>query len=334
MSVAGRQNSGGPQGSAASQVSVATRAELASAYRTCRAVAKREAKNFYYGFLALSRAKSDAMCAMYAFMRRADDISDDEAISLDDRRTLMRRWIAAFHADAPFEAQDRPIFIAVRDVQRRYGVEDGLLDQLVQGTAMDLLPEAPAGVVRTAIDGMPIDSYESVDALERYCYLVASVVGLVTIHIYGFRDARANSYAVDLGKAFQFTNILRDVKEDAERGRIYLPAALLREHGATPQDVLAAANGAPVSGGLHAAMEDLGRRAAQMYTAADGLVPLLDEDSRSAMRVLIRIYASLLQEIQAAGYDVFSSRIRVSTGKKLRILLVGLLRSTFGSGGA
>lgn len=295
------------------------------AYQACRTIAKREAKNFYYGFLALPRAKSDAMCTMYAFMRRADDISDDESIPLQERRGLMQRWIQAFHANQPFEAQDAPVFLAVRDVQRRFHVDDALLDLLVQGTAMDLLTEPPPGVIQITLAGKRIDAYETVEALEHYCYLVASVVGLVTIRIYGFSDPKANQYAIDLGKAFQLTNILRDVKEDAERGRIYLPSKLLQQYGASSDEVLQAAQGATPSRPLRAAMQHLGNRAAHLYSAADGLVPLLNPDSRAAMRVLIRIYASLLGEIQDSGYDVFSKRIRVSTVKKLRILFKGLL---------
>ncbi len=305
--------------------------DLPGAYAACSAIARREAKNFYYGFLALPRAKRDAMCAVYAFMRRADDISDDESMPVPQRRELMDRWLTAFHVEAPLEAEDAPVFMAVRDVQRRYGIGDELLNQLVQGTAMDLLPESPDGVEHRQINGRHFDVYKTVEALERYCYLVASVVGLVTIRIFGYGDSRAERCAIDLGKAFQFTNILRDVKEDAERGRIYMPLDLLERHGATAEDLQIASAGAQPTQELLAGLEDLGGRAADLYRAADGLIPLLDADSRSAMRVLVSIYSGLLDEIQRARYQVFARRIHVSTPKKVVILARGVLSASMGA---
>ena len=211
-------------------------AELVRAYAVCRAIAKREAKNFYYGFMALPAHKRDAMCAVYAFMRRADDISDDESRSLEERRALMSQWLTSwrdFQANQAREATlvfavgpDAPVFVALHDVQQRFGVSTALLEKLVQGTTMDLQPEPLAGIRRIHVSGRPVDQYETMQALEHYCYLVASVVGLATIRIFGYTDPRAEGYAEQLGLAFQLTNILRDVKEDAERGRIYLPEAL------------------------------------------------------------------------------------------------------------
>ena len=214
--------------------------ELVEAYAVCRAIAKREAKNFYYGFLALPAHKRDAMCAVYAFMRRADDIADDESVTLEQRRIDMQRWLASWRGEAAEEPHDALVFLAVRDVQQRFGVACDLLEQLVQGTTMDLDPEPPAGVRRIQVGARVVDQYETMEALERYCYLVASVVGLTTIRIFGCTAPKADAYAEQLGLAFQLTNILRDVKEDAERGRIYLPETLLRKHGVTAEDVLTA----------------------------------------------------------------------------------------------
>ncbi len=309
-----------------SSAAVAT-PELQAAFVRCRAIAKREAKNFYYAFVALPRAKSDAMCAMYAFMRRADDIADDEALPVEERRELMTRWMAAFRADDAFEEDDRLVFRAVRDAQRRFGIADALLDELVAGTAMDLAEELPAGVVRVTVDGGEFDCYESVEALDRYCYLVASVVGLVTVRIFGVQGDVADADAVRMGKAFQYTNILRDVREDAERGRVYLPLEVLRAHGAVVSDVEAAASGGAVSAGLQATMAEMGARAEVFYGARRGLLPLLARDSRPAMRVLIRIYHALLVKMQRRRYGVFGERVSVSTARKMAILLRGLLGS-------
>ncbi len=300
--------------------------ELVQAYAVCRAIAKREAKNFYYGFLALPAHKRDAMCAVYAFMRRADDIADDERVTLEQRRVEMHQWLASWRGGADVEPQDAPVFVAVRDVQQRFGVSDHLLEQLVQGTTMDLQPEPLAGIRRVHVSGRELDQYETMEALERYCYLVASVVGLVTIRIFGYSDPHAEAYAEELGLAFQLTNILRDVKEDAERGRIYLPETLASKHGVTAADVLAASSNGTVSPRMRALLSELGERAETLYGARLRLIPLLDADSRAAMRVLIRIYHLLLIRIQRRSYSVFKERVSVPTARKLLVLVGGLIR--------
>ena len=308
--------------------------ELTAAYAVCRAIAKREAKNFYYGFLALPAHKRDAMCAVYAFMRRADDISDDESFTLDERRATMAKWNASWRGAAAIETQDAPVFLAVRDVQQRYGVSDDLLAQLVQGTTMDLNPEPPAGVRRVYVDGRLVDQYETFEALERYCYLVASVVGLTTIRIFGFSDPKANAYAEQLGLAFQLTNILRDVKEDAERGRVYLPLDLMVKHGVSTADVLDAAATGNATTQLKNVLHELGARAESYYLAEGKLIPLLDADTRAAMGVLTSIYHMLLKQIAAEQYEIFRERISVSTSRKLAVLARGMLGGLLARGGA
>lgn len=316
-------------------------AELEAAYAECSAIAKREAKNFYYGFLALPKAKREAMCAVYAFMRRADDISDDESFTLDQRRVQMGEWLAAWNAFRSSDvrtqqdnAQDHAVFLAVADVQKQFGVSDTLLEQLVAGTTMDLETEAPAGVHRMTIQGRTVDVYESMQALERYCYLVASVVGLTTIRIFGYRDPVAEEYAEKIGLAFQLTNILRDVKEDAERGRVYLPEDLLAKHGVTADGVLQAAAASSMTEPLRSLLAEVAARAENYYGATATLIPLLEKDSRPAMRVLISIYHLLLKEIVAHNYGVLEQRISVSTGRKLRVLAGGMVQSLFARGGA
>lgn len=299
---------------------------LEAAYTHCRALAKREAKNFYYGFLALPARKRDAMCAVYAFMRRADDIADDESIPVAQRRILMQQWLQSWHTGNDVAAQDAPVFLAVHHVQEAFGVQDSLLDQLVQGTIMDLSSQLPAGVRRIRVDGKSIDQYESMEALERYCYLVASVVGLVTIRIFGYTDTAATGYAEQLGLAFQLTNILRDVKEDAERGRIYLPQELMTKYQLDPPDVLAQSQHSEVTPAMQTLLAEIAIRAQSLYGAADRLIPLLAPDSRAAMRVLIHIYHLLLRRIIGVRYQVFGERVRVPTPRKLLVLGGGLLR--------
>ena len=302
-----------------------TEAELQESYQHCRAVAKREAKNFYFAFLALPPHKRDAMCAMYAFMRRADDIADDESMPVEERRALMERWIHAFHHYLPFTEDDGAVFAAVRDTQRRFHIVDGLLDELVDGTAMDLKAEAPDGVERLQGEGRTLDVYTTTEALDRYCYLVASVVGLVTIRIFGVRGERADSYAIAMGKAFQYTNILRDVREDAERGRVYLPMDLLQQHGASVEDVLRAATQGIPSAALLQAMQSLAARAESFYAVERPLIAELEPDSRGAMRTLIDIYHALLHRIEHVHLQVFRERVRVSTAKKIALLLRGIV---------
>jgi phytoene synthase len=302
---------------------------LTAAYAECRAIAKREAKNFYYSFRVLPQHKSDAMCAIYAFMRKADDLSDDESMSLEARREAMAAWTAAWRASRSGPTDDA-VFLAVNDTQRRFGISDDLLEQLVAGTTLDLQPQPEGVIVHPLADsgeGATIQIYRNFAALQNYCYLVASVVGLVCIRIFGYTDSRAEQLAIDTGIAFQLTNILRDVKEDAERGRIYLSADLLRENGVTPERVLALARGAAMEANELALLRGFELHAQTLYRSADRLIPLLDADSRPAMRVLVRIYHRLLDRIAKDPAAVFRERVSVPTAQKLSILGVGVLQS-------
>ena len=202
----------------------AANAQLAAAYRTCIEIARREAKNFYYAFLALPRPKREAICAVYAFMRHADDISDDETRTREQRRQDLDTWMAAWHTAASGQGTSDPVFIALADARVRFKIPLELLDQLVQGTAMDLNARRETeDAFAEAEAPLLYDTYATFEDLRRYCYYVASVVGLVCIRIFGYSDPRAEQLAEDTGVAFQLTNILRDVREDAERGRVYLP---------------------------------------------------------------------------------------------------------------
>jgi phytoene synthase len=300
--------------------------ELTAAYEHCRAIAKREAKNFYYAFRVLPQHKSDAMCAVYAFMRKADDLSDDESLSLDARREAMAEWTSEWR-DARKTSSDDPVFLALNDTQRRFDISDELLEQLVAGTTLDLNPKPEGVLLHTIADGKTVQIYETFAALHHYCYLVASVVGLVCIKIFGYTDRAAEQLAVDTGVAFQLTNILRDVKEDAERGRIYLPADLLHEHNITPEHIVDLANGAKPQPSDLALLKGLELHAQTLYRSAERLTPLLDKDSRSAMRVLVKIYHRLLDRIAVDPTAIFGERVSVPTSQKLSILGSGILRS-------
>ena len=300
-------------------------AQLIEAYGACRAIAKREAKNFYYAFRVLPKHKSDAMCAVYAFMRKADDLSDDESMSIEARRAAMAAWTGLWRASRTGATAD-PVFIALNDTQKRFGISDDLLEQLVAGTTLDLEPN-PEGVAMLMIGDRAVQIYETFAGLHHYCYLVASVVGLVCIKIFGYTDRRAEQLAIDTGIAFQLTNILRDVREDAERDRIYLSADLLREHGVEPALILALSAGATAGVSEIALLSAVEKHAQAMYRSADELIPLLDADSRSAMRVLVGIYKRLLDLIARDPAAVFRGRVSVPTSKKLLILAGGAASS-------
>ncbi len=301
-------------------------AELAAAYAYCRAVARREAKNFYWAFMALPQHKSDAMCAVYAFMRKADDLADDESMSIEARRAAMKHWTEAWirSRTEPETEVSNPLFLAVNDVQRRFDIPVALLELLVAGTTLDL-QEAPEGVVvmLAGEQAKAYQVYENFDALYRYCFLVASVVGLVTIRIFGYSDPKAEELAERTGIAFQLTNILRDVREDAERGRVYLPLEQLSENGVSLEQLLAAASGGEVTPKLGRLLAREVERTQIYYAAGDALLPLIDKDARPAMRVLVTIYRRLLQKIAADPTAVFARRVSVPTAEKMAVLSRG-----------
>ena len=293
--------------------------ELARAYATCRGIAKREARNFYYAFVALPLERRNAICAIYAFMRQADDLADDESLPREERRSKLNAWLAAWHEAAAGGAIADAVFLAVRDATARFAIPLQLLDELVDGVAMDL--------DRTST-GAP-DTYATFADLYRYCYLVASVVGLVCIRIFGYSGEHAEKLAEETGIAFQLTNILRDVSEDAARNRVYLPLTDLAAHGVSLDSLLHRAPSAPPTPAERALLASVARRAEDYYRSADELLPLIERESRPALWVLVSIYHALLKRIERAKYDVFTHRASVPTVQKIAILLIGLARMTW-----
>jgi phytoene synthase len=289
---------------------------LDKAYAECKAIAKREAKNFYYAFVALPVPRRNAICAIYAFMRRADDLADDESLSREERRRRLDAWLSDWRGVCHGGDSSNLVFLAVRDATERYDIPLSLLDELVAGTTMDLKP--------TATDAP--DTYATFDDLYRYCYLVASVVGLVCIRIFGYKDRAAEKLAEETGIAFQLTNILRDVTEDAERNRVYLPLEDLATHKVSLDSLLYRAPGTPPNAEERALLAEIARRAENYYQSAQALLPLIDPESRPALWVLVSIYHALLKRIRHADYDVFSQRASVPMPQKLAILAVGLAR--------
>ncbi len=274
---------------------------LAESYRYCEHVAKTQAKNFYYSFVTLPPERKAAMCAIYAFMRYSDDVSDEAAVDRS-KAEEMRDWRAALDRAFVGDYGDSLILPAFHDTVQRYQIPARYFHDLIDGTEMDLTR----------------NRYETWDDLHLYCYRVASVVGFVCIHVWGFDpdDGKALRYAEACGLAFQLTNILRDVKEDAERDRIYLPQEDLRRFGVTEEDLIAGV----LNDNFRALMRFEAERAKEFYQQALALFPLVHKPGRPTLAIMMRIYRGILDSIERNDYDVHTRRARVSTPKKLRIV--------------
>ena len=293
--------------------------QLVMAYSVCKGITRTAAKNFYYAFLVLPRRKREALCAVYAFMRRCDDITDDPALSLGERRQKLDAWLDDLHRAQQGNPTDDAILLALTDAQRRYAIPAGLLDELAHGTAMDVEQSeaaAPGNAAALTVH------YQTFEDLRLYCYRVASIVGLVCIHVFGYRDPAAEELAERCGLAFQLTNIIRDVKEDAGMGRVYLPQEDLAKFNLSLSDVLTAPDAARFRPLL--ALE--ADRAREFYKAGDDLLAYISEDSQPALWVLCTIYRRLLEKIAEKQYDVFAAKVSLSTWEKLRILGQGFMK--------
>ncbi len=293
-------------------------AQLVQAYAVCRGIARRAAKNFYYGFMVLPSEKRDAFCAVYSFMRHADDIADDPHLELWQKKEKMRGWLETARQVFAGKPTDDPVLLALADAQSRFQIPVDLFEQLVHGTGMDLEVEASPE--------HPAVLYSTFEELQRYCYFVASVVGLVCIRIFGYRDSKAEMLAQDCGLAFQLTNIIRDIKEDAGMGRIYLPREDLArfgiDQGRFSPSGLSDSSTAP---DLKPLLEFEAERARRYYGSAQWLMELIEEDSRAALWVLVEIYSRLLKKIAGRNYDVLTERVQLSLFEKLAVLSRGFL---------
>ena len=280
-------------------------AELERAYRECRQTTRREAKNFYYAFLTLPPADRQAIYAVYAFCRYCDDAVDAETTPARQRDKLTQ--LGAALSDSYAGQAAAPVFLALADVARRYAIPEQYFREVLAGVESDLTTAR----------------YRDFAELRQYCYRVAAVVGLICLQIFGYRDDRAKEYAVDLGLAMQLTNICRDVKEDWEMGRVYLPQEELAQFGYTEDDLAA--------GVCNAAFGELMRfqvrRAREYFARGRELLPYLTPRSRACPAALGGIYGKVLDRIEAADYDVLHRRIRVSTAAKLRIMAQAWLGS-------
>ena len=273
---------------------------LDDAHRHCREVARREARNFYYGFVLLPPHKRAGIYAAYAFSRRADDSVDDDgpAAGREAAVAALRRQLDAAVAGAA--PPDDPVLVALADTIRRFAIPREHLDALIDGVEMDLT----------------VSRYADEEALRVYCDRVAGAVGLVSLHIFGFDDPAAPLHAEELGVGLQIVNIMRDVAEDAGRDRIYLPADAMAAHGVTEEQIKAGA----ATPGFKALMAEQGGRAHAFIARGERLLPLLDRRSRMCVAMLSGLYRQILTEIEARDYDVMEGRISLSGSQKLTLM--------------
>ena len=272
---------------------------LEESYRRCGEIARRTGKNFAYSFISMPADKRRAMCAIYAFMRRSDDIADatgNPAVAAAG----LKQWRATVTAALTTGRFDDPILPALVDTVQRYRIEHRYFHELLDGTDMD----------------QAVTKYETFDQLYHYCYHVASVVGLVVLPVFGFKDEAAKVAGEACGIAFQLTNILRDVKEDAQLGRIYLPTEDRQRFGVSDADIL----NSNFTTGFVELMKFEVARTREFYAKAQPLIGLIDADSRSTLAVMLGIYGGILDKIERSGYAVFDGRVRLSTGEKLWIV--------------
>jgi len=294
-----------------SKALAAPSAEVEASYAECQAIARRVAGNFYYSFLVLPKAKRRAMCALYAFLRHTDDLGDNDR-PVAERRADLAAWRQSLD-NALAGKFDSSLLPALADTVTRFGIPRQYLHEVLDGVEMDLDERV----------------YETFGELADYCYKVASAVGLCCIHIWGFRGAAALDIATPLGIALQLTNILRDLKEDAGLGRVYLPQEDLRRFQYTADDLARGVR----NDRFAALMRFEIARAEDHYRRGDGLERFLDRDSRPALRAMVGIYHGLLEEIKRRDGDVFTSRVRLSGWRKARIALGSLLARTGFSAG-
>ena len=264
-------------------------------YAYCRQVARSRAKNFYYSFVLLRKEQRDAMCAVYAFMRYCDDLSDDlEGTTAE----TMGQWRADLERALQGEYGEHAVWPAFHDTVQRFKIPHQYFFDMITGVSSDLSPK-------------PVETFAD---LYQYCYRVASVVGLTIIHIFGFEDPKALELAEKCGIAFQLTNILRDVREDAELGRMYVPAEDLRRFGVKAQ-------GIAYTPGFVELMKFEAGRARGYYNEAIPLIGMVERGSRASLWALIEIYSRLLQRIEEKQYRVLEGRIRLSTLEKVWLVV-------------
>lgn len=276
----------------------------------CVNLTKKSGSNFYYSFLFLPKARRDAMYTIYAFCKAVDSAVDEPPPDSNPTEEL-RRWRAeldAVYAGTP----TWPITISLAHHARELSIPKAYFEELIKGVEMDLL----------------ITRYKTFDELSVYCYRVASIVGLICLHVFGPTSPHAQDYAVDLGMAFQLTNILRDLGADAEQGRIYLPQEDLARFSCTESDLLQRKDSPQLQDLLHFEAD----RARRFYTKAQAALESLpgsDQRALTVAEIMRAVYSRILKRIELPGHQIFGPRARLSTSHRLAVAAGVWLRSRF-----
>jgi len=250
-----------------------------------RAITRKSASNLALAFLLLPRVKRDAMSALYAFCREVDDVADNESAPAEKRLEQLASWRADIRHACAGEVPQFTVNRELQPVIREYRLPFTLFDELLKGCEMDF----------------SVKRYENFEQLELYCYRVASVVGLLSIEVFGYKNPACRNYAVYLGKALQLTNILRDVRTDAERGRIYLPLAELGKFGVTPDEILRH----EYSERFSQLAASIAGRARTFYRLAQQTLPAEDRRAMVAAELMGAVYWKLLKKLEAKQFNVF-----------------------------
>jgi phytoene synthase len=277
-----------------------------------RAITRKSASNLALAFVVLPRDKRDAMSALYAFCREADDVTDEESTPVEQRRDQLAEWRADVQRACENQSPHFPVNRELQPVIRQFNLRFEMFDDLLKGCEMDLTR----------------NRYEDFEALEKYCHHVASVVGLLSIEIFGYKNPACRDYAVYLGKALQFTNILRDVRTDAKRGRIYLPLSELKKFNVIEDEIL---NG-QYSEHFAQLAASMAGRAKNFYRLARETLPAEDRRSMAAAELMGSVYWRLLQKLEANRFNVFGAQpLKLSKPHKLALIFQSWLRLVFGS---
>lgn len=277
-----------------------------------RTITQKSASNLALAFIMLPREKRDAMAALYAFCREVDDVADEDAKPVEQRRAELAAWRTDVKRTCDGGSPEFAVNRELKPVIKEFGLPYQHFDELIQGCEMDL----------TTL------RYETFENLEKYCYHVASVVGLLSIEIFGYQKRDCRDYAIYLGKALQLTNILRDVKNDAARGRIYLPLQELKNYAVTEDEILSG----KYSDNYHALARHVADRARGYYELARLTLPREDRKSMVSAELMGSVYWRLLRKLEANKFNVFGPQpVRLSKPHKLALILRAWARSLLGS---